>query len=194
MRPAARDRPARARRQHPRRRLAIGRPAREHDPPIRRRATARSSPVRRTPLGPPPERIAGAHVDDDDARSAGTPSAAQPLSMPRARRIDRHLHAIDRRIRRAGKRRVDRGSRSHWFSTECRARSSRGRCTTRVYIQRGPHIVAHSHGRPRGPGEPRAARSAVQVNRRRRMRVARSRRASASRRPRAASRASAAPR
>ncbi len=56
-------------------------------------------------------------------------------------------------------------SRSHWFSTEWRGRSARGRATRRVYIQLRPAIVvADPERRAAQPRQQRAARAAVKVD------------------------------
>ena len=180
---AARATGARSRRrQHARRRLAVGRPARRaSDPAIRARRDQRRRQRGERRLGPAPKRIAGAHVQTTTRASAGTPQRRQPPIDRRARRrIDRHLDAIASPDPRAGQtpdrpRRADpTGSRP---SAAARS-SARPVDDVRVHPRPARHIVAHSHGRAARPGEPRAARPAVQSRWRRRIALARSRRAS----------------
>ena len=80
-------------------------------------------------------------------------------------------------------------SRSHWFTTECRGRRSRGRWTARVYIQRRPWMsypmrspapLAHVSHALRGP----PCRSSTRSNRSRRSRRARARSSAIRRAPR----------
>ena len=128
---------------------------------------------------PAPKRVAGADVNHDRAR--------------RAVRCRRRARRSSTRALASGSIGISTGSasgegagmpsavsRSHWFSTECRRRSSRGRATRVVYIHAAPDdFVADAHRRAAQPGEQRRARPAVKVDRRDRSVRACSRRASA---------------
>ena len=124
-------------------------------------------------------------IDDELASTAVTPAAASTPSTRAARRPSRGISdRIAMRGRAAGCR--DGASRSHWFSTEWRGRSSRGRCTRRCTSSRGRRLVARrARGAPlshvshalRGPPCKSMARS-----KRRRAAAARARSRRASRR------------
>ena len=123
--------------------------------------------------------------------SAATPAARQPIRHPRVGgRVERHLDAVARlgpplRPSIPGSPRADpTGSR-----TECRGRRSRGRWTTRVYIQRRPWMsypirspapLAHVSHALRGP----PCRSSTRSNRSRRSRRASARSSAIRRAPR----------
>ena len=133
-------------------------------------------------LGPAPERIARAHVRDDAAHA---PAGCRPQRSRRAMAASAAASgAISTGLA------VGSGvapgqpsiasSRSHWFTTECRGRNSRGRATVpRVHPGAPLDVVPDPLRRAGGPRQPRAARSAVQVDRPDRSAPRRSRRASA---------------
>ena len=167
MRPPARPAARSRRRQHARRGLAIGRPAREHDPAIgaRRDQVARERGERR--LGPAPKRIARAHVNDHDPRvvrhAAAPPAADRPPRAPPDRPASRRDRSPDPRGR--GERRIDlRQQIPLVLDRVARAKLPRPVDDMRVHPRPALHIVAHSPGRPAGPGEPRAAGPAVKVD------------------------------
>ena len=100
-------------------------------------------------------------VDDDDRwRVGSTPAAAsRATTAARAAGVDRHLGRVAFGVRR--RRSPSARSRSHWFTTECRGRSSRGRaararCTSSCGPARRSRCaaarrVAHVSSELRGP-------------------------------------------
>ena len=89
---------------------------------------------------------------------------AQPRVGPGGGRRDRRPSRPRRRPGRAAAM-PSGASRSHWLRTEWRGRRSGARATRLVYIQPRPlDVVADASRRAAGPGEPAAARPAVQVD------------------------------
>ena len=85
-------------------------------------------PLGKRALRPAPKRVAGADVHDDEPIGRRHTGAREPSGDARGRRgIDGHLHRD--RARGSGGAMPSGVSRSHWFSTAWRGRSSRGRAT-----------------------------------------------------------------
>ena len=114
---------------------------------------------------PAPERIAGADVDDDQrdrrrSRRRAPGDRRQPRPLPRRRPSP--IGNADG----SGGAMPSGASRSHWFSTEWRGRSSRGRATrTRIHPAAAGDLVADAHRRAAQPGQQRGARPAVEIDR-----------------------------
>ena len=145
---------------------AIRRPRAEHDPPLgdsRRPARQRLDERR---LRPAPERIAGADVHHDQLVLAGRRRAAAAVRDPRDRRPDRAASrrrpVPGRRVRRSSRRSRSAGPTG---SPPNAAAAARARADgARVHPAGAPDVVADALRRAGGPGQPRAARPAVQVN------------------------------
>ena len=136
------------------RRLPIGGSRAEHDPPAGDRRQRRNEPDVNAGFGPAPERIAGADMNDDELVSRGDarmPSQTVCDAAPRPATSGAISTESCRRIRlcRRATRRIA-SSRSHWFTTECRGRSSRGRAhRSRIHPRPPGDLVADSLRRSR---------------------------------------------
>ena len=124
-------------------------------------------PVAKKRLRPPSERVARAHVHDDQVVRPTTPaSRSRSAIRASAPRVERHLDRVSLRIR-VCRRPSPRSpaSRSHWFTTECRRPQLAGAVhDARVHPAPPLDVVADPLGAPAGPRQPRAARTAVQVD------------------------------
>ena len=140
-------------------RLTIRRARAEHDAPRGRRAAQAPATSRcESRLRPAPERVARAHVHDDQlVAPARRPPRAAAASMRASAAGSSGISTPSRAGSGApaGHPGIA-SSRSHWFTTECRGRNVRGRATARVYIQRAPlDLVADSLGRAASPAPAR---------------------------------------
>ena len=80
-------------------------------------------------------------MDDDElVRRCDAGRFESPRNLRIASAISRHFHAVACRVRAPDGQPSIASSRSHWFTTECRRRSMRGRDTAVVYIQVRPGI------------------------------------------------------
>jgi hypothetical protein len=116
---------------------------------------------------PSPEFVSGACVHHHDLIRRLNAQVRQPRGCALVRRLaNRHLDPVAFRIERLRKGRIDRRQQVPLVQHRVPRRvPPRPRNPVRVHPPAARHIVAHSHARAGGPGQPAAARAAVQIDR-----------------------------
>jgi hypothetical protein len=153
-------------RRDPSRRLAVRRAGAEHQPPPR---VGRGDPRRRLReerFRPAPERVPGADVHDDQLVIGADAGRDEPRVHPSiGRSVERHLDRVPLAVRGAAAPARHGGEQVPLVGHRVPRPQIAARGTIRVYIHRRPECRTDPFARAAGPGQPRAARPAVQVER-----------------------------